>query len=1268
MKKLPGKPVRKHNAGKALKISALFGIVVLLIIASVNFLNTKETTPDKEFVFTGGEDTGTTSEQTITYIQVTTLASPLKGGTVTSGRSIPSGTSIKLDALPADGYRFVGWKKGTAETYESTSASYVTPQLNENTTYTAVFELQSTVDVVPKTLMLSANNPYESTEGGTVFGGGTVGNYDSVTVNAVPSNSDLYEFNGWYKLARGGSIYEDLQVTSSTVSVGYKFGTIRLNPGDQLYAAFKRKSDKVIVTATMVPAIGNMMFSKTILTEPEATAFANNENKTASISTVFDMSTTLYLYFGAYSPKTYTSGSEDTEYVLTHVNYQNSQKTSFVDPSTTYAGLSLASFLPTDHIVGDTDIFVHYKGTDASFNNTCSVSTFAFPKEGGVTAGDMASTGAFTATIRATPNEGYSFDHWEWYDPESGQLMTSKEASLSMSVTGMVSCKAFFHRDGYSVNVASMTPGNGGYVLKGLGKYESNSSVEVEIKPYDGFEFKHVSYTTMDGITHTYESSNFTIDKIKEDIYLNIVFEQTKFNVSAKPDPVKSNDDQGFNKVSLTSGSIVLTTTDDGKAVELALNSQGSVTLEAIPSVEDGYRFVEWVGTDGTVSTANPFTPSSVTKDVTYIAKFDKEKYKIRVVADPAEYGDVFVGASATDLSSLGEYEVKAGDDAYIKAEAKTDYKFLYWTNSAGTRLTSPAITLEDIKNDEIYTAHFGGSVELTIEPSPSGYGQVQLENNGYVTTSTTYRVVPNQTITLYAKPLDNSSYKFVKWVGSDGKEVGDRSPTLTIQGGINSNSTYTAVFAENSFTIRTIADPENGGTANVYNISEPGHEDPGSDDGSVQQTESQIISGGTAKLIAVPASGYEFQYWTSSTGTRYYDATTVIPNVGNDEVFTAHFYKNTVQVTIDGTPAGYSVFKLDDKPYVSTKSTYPVPGNSSITLTAESVDASMYEFVAWEDNYGNTYQVNPLQITEITKDTTFTAIFNPKDQEIGIVLRASPANGGILTKEYKKDPDTGQITALIKAQANPGFVFSAWIQGELEYSKDSSCTVSVIKDGEVYTAVFKEDPNYKPTSDIPTQKYPDVSRTESSPSYTVTRETLTVKAKKQIDRAASRYKDYSGVPNSYSAYSSIIAETSGKYAEVNDRSALLLADEFITTQKQTVSSVPASLQSAEEYAAQFTKGKFGDRYKFEILTIKQVTADPNFASSEHTFLLKNTGAAFKDNVYILFGTPGGRGRNSGIQGFDWVTCFVDEAGTLRFTIPSFNTNDYFIVVRTWPE
>ncbi|MBR2793278.1 MAG: InlB B-repeat-containing protein, partial [Solobacterium sp.] len=1058
MSRKPRKRVLKPNAAKALRISALFGVVFMMAIASVGLFRGQKEPLTEKFIYEELSNAGmTVGEGTITTIEVTTSRTPQEGGTITPSASIPSGTSITLNAVPANGYRFVGWKD-ESDAYVSYSPSYITPKLSEDAAFVAEFAKQETIEVVPKALMDRDGHLSVDKEGGAVIGGGTLAKGDDLDLVAKPNYPDLYEFKSWY-LDRNGSrtvISNDAELCVGYEYVGPDPVDFQLQQGDVLYASFARKEDVTIVTASMIPAIGGVGFFDHQLNQSELDAFSNDETNPGSVANVISLPVTdYYLYFGAYLPDAgnHKAGNDPVrQYTLTHVNYVSSvYGTGYLNTWDPGNDLKAVSFPGGDKLKGDTDIFIHYKGYDSSFNYTCALTTSAFPAEGGVTTGDMASTGSFTGNIRATPNDGYQFDHWEWFDEQTGKLMTSKEASLSVKVAGMVSFKAIFRKRIHTVNVASVTPAAGGYVKTGLGNVEYNAQQTVEIVPYEGYEFQNVNYTTMDGIKHSFDSPVFTLDGIKEDIWLNLVFTQTKFTVSAKPEPVKADGDTGFNKITLSSGDTSITTAEDGDAAELDLNSQASVTLEAFPSLEDGYRFVQWVGTDGSVSTANPYTPSSVSKNVTYIAKFEKAKYKIRVAADPASYGEVYVGADESSLSALSEYEVKNGEDAFIRAEAKEGYRFLFWTNTAGTRLTSADLELLNIRNDETYTAHFAGDAEVTIEATPAGYGEVQMDQNGYVTTSTTYRASIGDSFTLSARPTDNTSYRFEKWVDKDGKTVSE-VPEFTVEE-LKGPETYTAVFVNDKYFIRTVADAANGGTTDVYRKDDVLRDYP--------QTSLAVNGGDDVVLIAKPNDGYEFLYWTSSTGTKYYEDTLEIDGVENDETFTAHFTGN-IEVIVEPSPAGYGQVMFNRSGYVTASSAYHITEGESFTLSARPLDNSSYKFEKWIASDGSEYTDPDLTISDIDSDTTYTAVF-VNDKYI-IRSIADPVNGGRANVYRLSEPRTHEQTSvavnggdsvILIAEPEVGCEFRYWTSSTGAKYYDQELSILAVENDETFTAHF---------------------------------------------------------------------------------------------------------------------------------------------------------------------------------------------------------------------
>lgn len=302
MSRKPRKRVLKPNAAKALRISALFGVVFMMAIASVGLFRGQKEPLTEKFIYEELSNAGmTVGEGTITTIEVTTSRTPQEGGTITPSASIPSGTSITLNAVPANGYRFVGWKD-ESDAYVSYSPSYITPKLSEDAAFVAEFAKQETIEVVPKALMDRDGHLSVDKEGGAVIGGGTLAKGDDLDLVAKPNYPDLYEFKSWY-LDRNGSrtvISNDAELCVGYEYVGPDPVDFQLQQGDVLYASFARKEDVTIVTASMIPAIGSVGFFDHQLDQSELDAFSNDETNPGSVAAVISLPVTdYYLYFGA---------------------------------------------------------------------------------------------------------------------------------------------------------------------------------------------------------------------------------------------------------------------------------------------------------------------------------------------------------------------------------------------------------------------------------------------------------------------------------------------------------------------------------------------------------------------------------------------------------------------------------------------------------------------------------------------------------------------------------------------------------------------------------------------------------------------------------------------------------------------------------------------------------------------------------------------------------------------------------------------------------
>ncbi len=109
-------------------------------------------------------------------------SSPVAGGTNTGDGIYAHGSNVTVNATPAVGYAFSSWKQGN--TVMSTSPSYTFPLTNHMT-------LAAVYDATDRIITASA----APVAGGSVTGGGVVGNGASVTLTA--SAAPGYTFSSW---------------------------------------------------------------------------------------------------------------------------------------------------------------------------------------------------------------------------------------------------------------------------------------------------------------------------------------------------------------------------------------------------------------------------------------------------------------------------------------------------------------------------------------------------------------------------------------------------------------------------------------------------------------------------------------------------------------------------------------------------------------------------------------------------------------------------------------------------------------------------------------------------------------------------------------------------------------------------------------------------------------------------------------------------------------------------------------------------------------
>lgn len=146
------------------------------------------------------------------------------GGSVTGGGTVTYGQSVVLTATPAEGKQFVGWRRGSSETYFSTSNPLTLDGLT-NDSVIAVFEDAPVMVTVTAGLRSGSVNMGSAVVrvNGTDAASQTVEPGTSVTFVATPNSGKV--FYGWYNQPTNG--------TRVSTSIQY---TVTVNENTALYA------------------------------------------------------------------------------------------------------------------------------------------------------------------------------------------------------------------------------------------------------------------------------------------------------------------------------------------------------------------------------------------------------------------------------------------------------------------------------------------------------------------------------------------------------------------------------------------------------------------------------------------------------------------------------------------------------------------------------------------------------------------------------------------------------------------------------------------------------------------------------------------------------------------------------------------------------------------------------------------------------------------------------------------------------------------------
>ena len=592
----------------------------------------------------------------------------------------------------------------------------------------------------------------------------------------------------------------------------------------------------------------------------------------------------------------------------------------------------------------------------------------------GTVSGGGTYLGGQIATLTATANTGYEFDHWNDSNTENPR---------SFTVTGNATYTAYFQAVTYTISAVPDDNTHGS--VTGGGSYAYGATATLTATPSTGYEFtqwndgntqnpRNVTVSGNATYTAQFSAINYTITAVPDDNSHGSVTGGGTYAYGATATLTATaaehyqfaqwSDGNTDNPRNVTvSGNA--TYTAQFNAINYTItavpdnNSHGSVTgggtyaygttatLTATPAT--GYEFTQW--SDG--SHENPHTVT-VTGNATYTASFATETYTITVNAQ----------ANGTATGG-GHYTY--GSTATLTANANEGYHFTQW-NDGNTQ--NPRTV--NVTGNATYTAYFEiNSYTITITSANNAQGST--------TGSGTY--THGQTVTATAIPA--TGYMFDHWSNSTSNNPYQFTAT--------ENMTLVAYFAEipvNYYTITVLS--EN----NVMGIGE----------GSGTYEENTVVS-----ISATPNTGYHFTQWNDGN-TQNPRTITVTGNA----TYTARFAADQYQVTV----------APDNATHGSTtgSGTYYYGQTATISATPN----TGYEFIQWND--GNTQ--NPRTVT-VTGNASYTAMFTA----INYTITAVPDNNthGSVTGGGSYAYGT---TVTLTATAAEGYTFQQWNDGNAQATR----------------------------------------------------------------------------------------------------------------------------------------------------------------------------------------------------------------------------------------
>ena len=565
------------------------------------------TTATYSFTVTGA--VSLTAHFALNSYTITATADPTEGGTVRGeGLVDGSGTynhfsTCELTARANEGYTFTGWSEdGTIFTTDTTISFSVegARTLVANFTLNS-YEIEATA------------NP---TEGGTIEGAGTYYHGEDCTLTAIANEG--YSFINWTK--DGSQVTTENSFTFTVTEAG----TYEAEFSKKRYTITAKANPEAGGTVTGTGSYEYGSTATVTATAADGYTFVKWTQNGNQVSTdaVYSFTVTgrrtlvanftLNSYEITATAEPAEGGTVTGEGLVNGTGTYNHGETCTLT-ATAAEGYTFAGWTEDGEAVGTAATYeftvTGARTLVATFElNSYEIVATANPSNGGTVDGAGTYNYGESCTLKATSNNGYTFERWT----ENG-MTVSTDATYEFTVTGARTLVARFTLATYEIT-ATANPTEGGTV-EGAGTYNHFFTCTLTATAAEGYTF--VNWTKDNEVVSTDASYSFVVTEAAAYV---ANFSLAAFEIKAKTDPEDSGDIEGIG----------------------FYNYGETCTLTVIPFNE--YQFVNWTLNGQVVSEEASFS-FVVTESCNYVAHLrhwegvaEHTGFTVSLFPNPAKY------------------------------------------------------------------------------------------------------------------------------------------------------------------------------------------------------------------------------------------------------------------------------------------------------------------------------------------------------------------------------------------------------------------------------------------------------------------------------------------------------------------------------------------------------------------------------------------------------------------------------------------------------